>query len=154
MKAKEQAFDFTSGGLKTKLGKRTKKNKKSEERVQLLICKYLRSQYPNVIFSCDVAAGMRLMPWIAKKVKDMKSGRGYPDLTIDKRNGKFGGLKLELKNVIGDVYLVDGITLKSNPHVHEQAKVLEQLRAEGYYADFAFGFDGVKKIIDWYMGNM
>lgn len=61
------------------------------------------------------------------------------------------GLFLELKK--------EGIRLKKNngdwatEHIAEQADVLEKLRARGYCAEFAVGFDEAKQIIDEYLGG-
>lgn len=60
------------------------------------------------------------------------------------------GLYIELKK--------DGTRLKkkdgnwATEHIAEQAETLEQLRKEGYKAEFAIGFEQAKKIIDEYLG--
>lgn len=38
-------------------------------------------------------------------------------------------------------------------HIEEQAETLEQLRKDGYKAEFAVGFEEAKKIIDEYLGE-
>lgn len=76
-----------------------------------------------------------------------------------KKNGKIkknwdyisAGLFIELKK--------DGTHLKkkngdwATEHIAEQAKTLEDLRARGYCAEFAVGFDEAKKLIDEYLGG-
>ena len=131
------------------------KKGKKEEAVQLQVCEYLRNVYPNTIFMCDLASGMRLPIWIAAKNKLMRSSRGLPDLFIakpmsDKFIDKVGynGLFIELKK--------DGIRLKNgnlptNEHHAEQEAILVKLRALGYRAEFACGYEEAVKLIDEYL---
>lgn len=163
------------------------KSKNKEEKVQIAICKYLRLQYPNVIFTCDLASGIRLTMGQAVKHKSMRSSRGQPDLFIAHSKGpktaavikeaagikgyhrimvayEYTGLFIELKR--------DGTPLKRpkdaqkilkgekklrlagdwyDDHIEEQAGILEQLRKQGYRAEFAIGFEEAKNLIDEYM---
>lgn len=131
----------------------------NEQQVQLNICKYLRLQYPKVIFASDYAAGTKLTRFNAAMQKMMKSNRGYPDLFIAKPmprgagNGNmWHGLYLELKTERARVWLRDG-RLSTDRHIQEQAAVLTELNTLGYCANFARGFDEAKRIIDWYLGG-
>lgn len=147
--------------LNQQLNKSKKRKRiKKEENLQIQVCRYLRLQYPDVIFSSDVASGMKMPIWIAAKCKDMRSQRGLPDLFIMEPRGNYNagtykaGLAIELKNKPSDVFLKDGITIsdtKSNKHVLEQNALLKKLRDKNYFATFAFGFQDCKKIIDTYM---
>lgn len=135
------------------------KKGKKEEAVQLQVCEYLRNVYPNTIFMCDLASGMRLPIWIAAKNKLMRSSRGLPDLFIAKpylckansnhvMDGPYSGLFIELKK--------DGIRLKNgnlptNEHHAEQEAILVKLRALGYRAEFACGYEEAIKLIDEYL---
>jgi len=132
--------------------KKKKKNKKKEESLQLAISKYIRSQYPDAVFNSDIASGMRLPIWIGAKAKAQRSKRGQPDLVILEPKGKFHGMCLELKNKRSDVYLATGLIseAKGQEHVREQAALLKRLRDKGYWADFVFGYDEAKMIIDQY----
>lgn len=124
--------------------------KKREEKVQLAVCKYIAMQYKNVIFSCDLASGMKLTMGQAVKAKKMRSSRGYPDLFIAEPVGIFNGLYIEIKKEGVRVWLKDG-SLSKDKHVQEQANMLDKLIEKGYLACFGVGFDMCKGIIDDYM---
>lgn len=128
-----------------------KLRKKQEESLQIGVCKYIKKEYPNVIFFCDLSSGMKLSIGQAVKAQKMKSSRGLPDLFIACERKGFNGLFLELKREGVNVYLKDGKTMTSNKHINEQASILEALRLEGYVAEFAVGFDEVKSKIDNYL---
>lgn len=135
------------------------KSLKKEEKVQIAICGYLRLRYPNVIFTCDLASGMKLPIHIAAKNKSMRSSRGLPDLFVahvrtklkslgDEKHEHVSGLFLEIKQE--SVRLKSGGIAKS-PHHTEQEAILQQLRDQGYKAEFACGFEEARKIIDDYL---
>lgn len=152
----------------------------SEENLQVMVADYLRLQYPNILFHSDFGSGIKLTIGQAAKQKRQNGGRrAWPDMFIARHkmlpvaneyapNGYdvrcFGGLFLELKK--------DGTKLKRekdcknilkcdtrlrkagdwwDQHIEEQAEKLEQLRDEGYRAEFAVGFEEAKKIIDGYL---
>lgn len=139
------------------------KNAKNEEQTQIQVCNYIRTQYPRVTFRSDYASGLKLTRNQAVKHSKLQSGRSWPDLFIYQpmehtdKNGDpimYYGCAIELK--------ADGVTLMlktgprkgkltSNPHIQEQAYMLQELLRLGYYANFAVGFDQAKKLIDWYL---
>lgn len=136
-----------------------KKSKKAEENVQIEVCNYLRAKYPDVIFQCDLASGMKLPIHIAARHKKMRSSRGMPDLFIAKQKSYFGGftriesgLFIELKRSGVKIFKKDG-ELVADEHIREQAAILERLRSNGYKAEFACGFEEAVKIIDEYLGG-
>lgn len=120
----------------------------SEAVLQQQVCDYLRLQYPNVMFRSDFASGMKLTMGQAVRHKRLQSGRAWPDLFICEHRGGFNGLFIELKAV--NIYKKDG-SLLANPHIAEQAVVLEALRDRGYMAEFATGFDKATSLINWYL---
>lgn len=132
---------------------------KAEEQIQLAIVNYIRYQYPDVLFRSD-AAGFKLSVGQAKKMKALNGGiRAWPDLFIAKpklRQTKDGlpafthGLFIELKKDGTKILKKDG-TLVTDEHIREQFDMLHDLRARGYAAEFACGFDEAKKLIDDYM---
>lgn len=144
----------------------------TEHQLQLALCKYLRSQYPKVIFASDYAAGIKLNKFQAAMQKMFKSSRGYPDLFIAEPrkfmlNGQVTwnhGCYLELKRegtklmrdkdarkiLKGDYKLRKTGDWWDN-HIEEQADTLEYLRSKGYFCTFAIGFDEAKSIIDGYV---
>ena len=126
----------------------------TEAQLQEQVARYLRLQYPDVLFHADFGSGAKLTRGQAIRQKRQNGGqRGWPDSFIAQpRVGgvwESYGLFIELKR--------DGTRLKkkngdwATPHIAEQAKVLEQLCRRGYVAKFAVGFDEAKKIIDEYL---
>ncbi|MBR2766809.1 hypothetical protein IKD67_01855 [Candidatus Saccharibacteria bacterium] len=135
--------------------------RKAEEQLQIAVAGYLVENYPNVLFRTD-AGGIKLPISLAKKLKDMNGGRrGWPDMFIAKPwvsienqiNGTLcAGLFLELKKEGTRIFKKDG-TLVADEHIREQFDVLEQLRQQGYEAEFACGFEEAKALIDSYLGK-
>ncbi len=126
------------------------KNKKSkaEEKIQMEFCDYVRYTYPDIIFMCDLASGLKLPIWIAAKNKQMRSSKSLPDFFAAEPRKGFNGLFIELKK--------DGIRLKSgamptSDHIRDQEAILERLRQKGYKAEFAVGIEEAKFIFDEYM---
>lgn len=125
---------------------------KGELQVQQMVCDYLKLQYRDVIFRTDFASGMRLTPGMAMRHKRQQSSRAFPDLQILQPNSQYHGMFLELKNEGIKTHKKDG-TLVSNPHIIEQARMLEDLQARGYFASFASGFNQAKELIDEYLSD-
>lgn len=131
---------------------------KGEARVHQMVCDYLRMQYPDVIFKTDYGSGLKLTMGQAVRQKRLNSDRAFPDLMIcekslkydDGEMGWYAGMFIEIKNEGVKTHKKDG-TLVSNPHIHEQARMLERLQAKGYFASFASGFEECKKLIDEYL---
>jgi hypothetical protein len=144
----EQAILFS----KIKKGKRPKgqKRKKNEEKIQLAVCGYLSMQYPNVVFCCDLASGLKLPIHLAARHKRMRSEKGIPDITIYASRGDYKALLLELKANDSGVFLKDG-SLSNSKHIISQRTVHEKLQKEGYKVEFVEGFDHAKSVIDEYM---
>lgn len=129
------------------------KKKKKEERIQTQVAKYVKVQYPDVIFNSDIASGMKLPIWIAVLAKSMRSERAQPDMIFLEPKGGYHGLCIEIKKDASQVYKKNGEIKggKSAKHIKEQEAVLQRLREKGYKAEFGLGFDDCKKIIDNYM---
>lgn len=134
---------------------------KVEEGIQLALTRYIRVQYPDVIFRSD-AGGIKLTAGQARKMAALNGNmRGYPDLFIAKpklTQSKDGlpvfkhGLFLELKKDGTRILKKDG-SYVADEHIMEQAKMLEKLERLGYQAQFAVGFEQAKQIIDEYIGR-
>ncbi|QNS40212.1 hypothetical protein H0S70_07305 [Chryseobacterium manosquense] len=77
-----------------------------------------------------------------------KRGFKTPDLIIFAPRGNYHGLFIELK--VKTPYKKDG-TLLENAHLKAQEETIKNLRELGYYADFAWEFNDVVKLIDWYL---
>lgn len=147
------------------------KRQKKEEKEQLVVCDYLRTKYPDVIWFCDLASGLFLPPWIAAMNKKMRSSRALPDLFIAKEGkygtgpiyGHYNGLFIEQKK--------DGIRRKDGTipaawrkekvgkvmvrfdHHAEQEAILARLRKQGYVAEFCCGVQESIDLIDSYLGG-
>ena len=125
---------------------------KKEETIQIAVCNHLKTFYPDVIFTCDMAAGMRLTIGQAVKAQKLRSSRGLPDIIILEPRGegefRYSGLCLELKtekagNKNG--------TVKQTDHVREQQEILNRLEKKGYMARFAIGLQEAISIIEFYL---
>lgn len=123
---------------------------RNEEQLHMMVCDYIRMQYPDVLFRTDMG-GVKLTMGQAIKAKRMNGGRrAWPDLFVAARRGRYGGLFIELKNK--NIYRKDGTLLKSE-HLAEQQAVLDSLCAAGYCAVFAVGFTDAKMVIDNYLSS-
>lgn len=121
-----------------------------EDQLHQKICNYLLLAYPSIIFRTDLG-GIRLTMGQAAKVKRLQGGRrAWPDLFIAEVRGGSAGLFIELKDENAVIYKKDG-SLRSNPHIEEQAAMLQTLREKGYKAEFAVGFEAAKELIDSYL---
>jgi hypothetical protein len=123
--------------------------KKDEFSEQKSLCQYISLQYPSVIFASDLS-GIRLPIGLATKIKDLKCGRGIPDLAIYSARKGFHGLMIELKATGISLFKKNGNY--DSEHLIEQAEMLSRLSKEGYLAVFCIGFDEAKIIIDEYLG--
>lgn len=122
---------------------------KNEENLQLMVCRYIRTAYPDVIFTAD-SSGIKLNMGQAMKMKSMKSSDSkFPDLMIFEPRGNFKGLFLELKRDGEKVYQKNGLPYSG--HITEQWKTLKRLKVKGYFAEFAIGFTHAQQLIDAYM---
>lgn len=136
------------------------KIKKHEESIQRQVCRYLRIQYPHVIFRSDYASGLQLTQNQARIHASLQSGRAWPDLFLYHpaivEGVRYAGMALELKRDNTSIRLKIGANkgkLVANPHIQEQYYLLKALSDLGYYTDFGIGFDDSVEKIDWYMGK-
>lgn len=128
---------------------------KHEENLQLQICRYLRLQFPDLIFRSDYASGLHLTINHARKHASMQSGRAWPDLFIYKPLREFSGFALEIKKEGTVIILKTGPRkgkITADKHIQEQARTINDLRHLGYYANFGVGFNDCIKQIHWYLG--
>lgn len=136
------------------------RKKTPELDMQKRVCNYLRKNYPDVVFHSDFGASADLSEHQAKLNKALQSYDKFPDLTIFKTGRvnettgvRYIGLAIELKKDGTTVILKTGPNkgrLTTNEHIREQAKTLRKLNAEGWYSNFAIGYDQAIRIIDWY----
>lgn len=118
----------------------------------MAVCTYLRLQYPDIIFTCDLSSGMKLTIGQAVRATKMRSSRGLPDIMILEPRGegelKYCGLMIELKSEKAGN---KNGTVKQTDHVREQQEILTRLEKKGYMAKFAIGFSEAQSIIDFYL---
>lgn len=126
----------------------------SEADLQVKVADYLRLQYPSVIFHSDYGSGIKLTMAQAVRQKRQNGGRrAWPDMFIAEPRAtgfrRYYGLFIELKK--------EGTRLRkknggfASEHIGEQADLLVKLRARGFMAEFACGFDEAKTLIDRYL---
>jgi hypothetical protein len=133
------------------------KNKKTEESIQIRVATYLKRHYPTVVFSSDAGGLYMTMP-MAVRWKRQNSAHARPDLFIMHRSadGRYAGMALELKADGTTIYVTRGPekgNMTVNQHIRDQAACHELLRSQGYYADFACGYDSAVEQIDAYFGG-
>ena len=121
----------------------------SERTLHRAVCDYIRLQYPDVIFNTDLSGATKLTVGQAVALKSLRSGRGFPDITIYEPCKGFHGMFIELKQEGTKICKKNG--MPTTPHIMEQLDMITNLRNRGYYADFAIGFDEAKTIIDNYL---
>jgi len=119
----------------------------SEESLQKSICDYLKIQYPKIIFNSDMS-GIKLTKGQAIKASKLRSNKGFPDIVIYEPRGEYHGLFIELKKEGEVLYKRNGEAVTE--HVQEQINCINLLRAKGYCAGFAIGFNEAKTVIDSY----
>lgn len=129
----------------------TKAPRAKEAIVHRQVCQHISFHYPDAIFNSD-GAGNNLSRAQAGMNKLLRSRAGYPDLFIAEPRGKYHGMFIELKRDGTTIYLKNG-DMTTNPHIREQAEMLADLRARGYWADFCVGVDEAIKHIDDYMNS-
>ncbi len=124
-----------------------------EYQLQKAAVKYLRAQYPNVLFLSDTIAAVKLtMPQAARNKAIQCEGFKCPDLLILEPRGGYHGLFIELKTE--SPYKKDGgIKASQNDHLKLQHETILKLQRMNYKALFLWDFDLIKETIDWYMGR-
>lgn len=120
-----------------------------EDYVHAALCNFIKTNYPDVIFTSDLS-GIRLPMKLARKVKPLKSSRGIPDLIIFWPANGFHGLLLEIKATDESVLRKDGLP-RAYVHLLEQIQVIRRLRQLHYAAFFVNGIAAGKKCIENYM---
>jgi hypothetical protein len=119
--------------------------------LQVAVCRYLSYQYPDVLFTSDTIANLKLTKAQASRNKKIqKNDFSTPDLLIlEPRNG-FGGLFIELK--IDTPFKKNGeIKASDKDHLKRQLETIEKLNKKGYSVYFSWSFDMTKQIIDDYL---
>ena len=127
--------------------------KHHEYDLQVAVCRYLSYQYPDILFTSDTIANLKLTPTQAGRNKKIqKTGFSTPDLLIlEPRNG-FSGLFIELK--LETPFKKNGeIKASKDDRLENQLKAINTFNNKGYSAHFSWGFDMTKEIIDNYLNQ-
>jgi hypothetical protein len=120
-----------------------------EAYIHALLCNYIRTNYPDAIFTTDLS-GVRLPMGLAKKCKPLKSGRGIPDLLILCPLNGWHGLLIEVKTADADQALLKNGQPRADAHLNEQLHTIQQLRTLDYFACFVHGFAAGRRAIEDY----
>lgn len=127
----------------------------NEESVHAQFVEYIKINHPDIIFNTDLA-GLKLSIGLAKKIKQLRSSNGFPDVVIYEKGtvkGKcYNGLFIELKRDGVRLYKRDGTRVK-NEHFDEQHEMHDKLKERGYYACFAIGLNEAITILNTYLNN-
>jgi hypothetical protein len=132
----------------------TRRNKKPEEGVHILACRYLKTNYPEIEFYSDFAAGLHMTINQAKKRKAMNSSRAMPDMHILYPSRGYLGLMVDFKREGTAIYVTKGPRkgeLVADEHIREQAAFMEKMNKLGYLVRFCVGFSDFPKLLDWYV---
>ena len=109
-----------------------------------------KCKYPELAWLYAVPNGGLRSKAVAGKLKAQGVKSGVPDIQLDVARQGFHGLRIELK--VPEVKAVPGITKRKAPGRTsvEQDAWLEQLRAQGYRAEVAYGWsDAMEILVDY-----
>jgi len=123
---------------------------RTEWQEQLAFCKWLKMQYPEVRFRSDIQSAGKLTPAMQNIKSIIDPFRGFPDITIYLKRGRFCGLMIEMKRLNSGLYLKDG-SLSNSKHVQEQNEMHEFLRDNAWQVVFAEGMDGAIDLFENYL---
>jgi len=129
-----------------------KKRNYPEYDLQKQVCEWLDWQCPDVNYMSDTVAFLRLtIPQANRNKKIQKDGFKTPDLIIFRPMGGYSAMFLELK--VETPWKKNG-DLKKSEHLEGQWQTILDLRKEGYWADFSWGFDNsINHIKNYLNGN-
>ena len=119
--------------------------------LQVAVCRYLSYQYPDVEYTSDTIANLKLTKTQASRnQKIQKNGFKCPDIIILEPRNNFSGLFIELK--LETPFKKDGeIKASTKDHLKGQYETIQKLNKKGYKAVFSWGFEMTKEIIDNYL---
>lgn len=123
-----------------------------EQRVQLRVCTYLRTNYPMVYFRCDTVSGLLLSKNQRQLHHAQQSGPCQPDMMIFEPRRGYHALLIEIKAPGTVLKRRDG-SYVADVHIRAQKRVHDDLRRRGYFATFAVGYQNAVDIIDWYFSK-
>jgi hypothetical protein len=104
---------------------------------------------PSVVFNTD-SSGIKLSQGLAVQISKLRSGNGFPDISIYEQGSLGTALFLEVKTETP--YKKDG-TLKKDVHLEAQAEMHKRLIERGYYACFVWSLEMAQDILRKHLGN-
>lgn len=123
---------------------------RTEWQEQLAFCKWLKIQYPDVLFRSDIQSAGKLTPAMQNIKLIIDPFRGFPDISIYLKRSNYCGLMIEMKRLNSGLYLKDG-SLSSNKHVQEQNEMHKKLRENGWQVEFAEGMEAAISLFQNYL---
>jgi hypothetical protein len=153
--AGQKKIDYTDPLSQYRSGKTAKVVKESDVKqsewsIQLQFCKWIKLQYPNVIFRSDIQSAGKLSGQMQNIKQILDPFKGFPDVQVYHKSGNYIGLFLELKRLNSGTFLKDG-SLSKSKHVQDQAEMHNYLRLLGYKVEIAEGFDQAKRKFEEYL---
>lgn len=111
--------------------------KVSEQSEQLRFCKWLKREYPQVLFRSDVQNQSARSPQMQNILQILDPYRsGMPDIVIYQPMGPYYGLMIEMKRVGASI---------NTEHGRDQQSMHERLREKGWKIIFAWGAENAKQ---------
>jgi len=148
---KYDALNMYHSGKTAKVVKESEM-KQSEWSVQLQFCKWIKLQYPNLVFRSDIQSAAKLSGQMQNIKLILDPFKSWPDVQVYYKSGNYIGLFIELKRINSGTFLKDG-SLSLGKHVQEQAAMHNLLRSLGYKVVIAEGFEQAKEVLKSYLKN-
>lgn len=124
----------------------------SEDKLQERVADFLRENYPDVIFDAN-SKNIKMSVQKGAQMKRMGKAKSWPDMFIAEARQGYHGLFIELKKEGERIFQVNQPKKYANEHVEAQAEMHKQLRARGYKAVFAVGYQQAIDVIRGYLGE-
>lgn len=126
-------------------------NEKSEQKLQIKLCSYIKNFYPNVYFSSD-PSGLRVTPGLRSLLKATRSSHAQLDVTIlePSRCGLYHGLIIECKKETP--YKQNG-ELKEDQHLKDQLATMNLLEFKGFRCQWCWDYETGVAILNGYLGK-
>ena len=151
-KIKRDAMEMYNSRPTAKIIKQSEP-KQTEWSHQMVFCKWLKNQYPDIRFRSDIQSASKLSPQMQNIKSIIDPFRGWPDIAVYHAVGNYCGLQIELKRLDSGLYLKDG-SLSKSKHVQEQSEFHNFLRKNNWKVEFAEGSEQAKTIFLSYINNL
>jgi len=124
------------GGIESPMNKN--KNTDTESQIQRMLVQYIKLKHPELWQVCtSVPHGGYRLKSEAARLKAEGVHAGYPDMLIDKPQGRYHGMRLEVKTLRGRLS-------------DKQVAFLRCLNMYGYFACVGYGVDACIHLIELY----